>query len=93
MTEFEPTDAARSTGMPGVAIMVLGAVVAVLAPLFGLLAGSMVGSPDPDSPGPLFQYFVAGLLLGGVGVVVLYLGFRRYRRWLRGQKEKAAGLR
>ena len=79
MSEFEPTAPSRSEGMPGVAIMVLGAVIAVLSPLFGLLAGSMAGSPDPNSTGPLVQYFVAGLLLGGIGVVILYLGFVRYR--------------
>ncbi len=83
MTESERNDTKQSGGMPGVAIMVLGAAIAVLAPMFGLLAGSMAGSPDPDSTGPLFQYFVAGLMLGGVGVVIVYLGFRRLRRWQR----------
>lgn len=92
MSEFEPTDPTRSEGIPGVAIMVLGAVIAVLSPLFGLLAGSMAGSPDPNSTGLLFQYFVGGLLLGGVGVVILYLGFLRYRRWLRVQKDSGAGI-
>lgn len=87
MSEFEPTDPARSDGTPGVAIMVLGAVIAVLGPLFGLLAGSMAGSPDPDSTGQLFQYFVGGLFVGAVGAVILYLGFVRYQRWRRGQKE------
>lgn len=90
MTELEPTDPARSGGTPGVAIMVLGAVVAVLGPLFGLLAGSMAGSPDPDSTGQLFQYFLTGLFVGGVGVVTLYLGFRRLRRWQRTQKDSGA---
>ena len=88
MTEFEPTDPARSGGTPGIAIMVLGAVIAVLSPLFGLLAGSMAGSPDPDSTGQLFQYLVVGLLLGGVGVVILYLGFVRYRRCRRNKEAR-----
>ena len=87
MSEFEPTDPDRSDGIPGVPIMVLGAVIAVLAPLFGLLAGSMAGSPDPDSTGQLAQYFVGGLMIGAVGVVILYLGFVRYRRWHRARRE------
>lgn len=82
MTEPEPSPA-RSDGMPGVAVMILGAVIAVLAPLFGLLGGSMAGSPDPDSTGQLFQYFVGGLLIGGVGAVIMFLGFVRFRRWRR----------
>ncbi len=90
MTEFEPTDPARSNGTPGIAIMILGAVIAVLAPLFGLLAGSMAGSPDPDSTGQLFQYFMGGLFVGGAGAVIVYLGFMRYRRSRRRQKEAGA---
>ena len=81
MTESEHSRVKREGGMPGVAVMIGGAVLAVLAPLFGLLAGAMAGSPDPNSTGELFQYFVGGLLLGGVGVVIIYLGFRRLRRW------------
>ena len=87
MTEFEPTDPTRSEGTPGIAIMVLGVVIAVLGPMFGLLAGSMAGSPDPDSTGQLFQYFMIGLFVGGLGVVIVYLGFVRYQRWRRAQKE------
>ncbi len=87
MSEFEPTDPARSEGMPGVAIMVLGAAIAVLGPLFGLLAGSMAGSPDPNSTGQLFQYFVGGLMVGAIGAVILYLGFVRFSRWRRRQRE------
>ena len=83
MTEFEPTDTAPSQGTPGIAIMVLGVVIAVLAPMFGLLAGSMAGSPDPDSTGQLFEYFMIGLLVGGLGAVIVYVGFVRYRRWRR----------
>ncbi|MGO1383944.1 MAG: hypothetical protein ACTHWA_11665 [Arachnia sp.] len=89
MTESESNqsvESVRSEGLPGVAMMMLGVVVAVLGPLFGLLAGSMVGSPDPDSPGPLFEYLIGGLLVGAVGVVILYLGFLRYRRWSRTNK-------
>ena len=83
MTEFEPTDPTRSEGTPGIAIMVLGAVIAVLGPMFGLLAGSMAGSPDPNSTGQLFQYFIVGLFVGGLGAVIVYLGFVRYQRWRR----------
>ncbi len=90
MSDSEPTAQKRSGGIPGVGIMILGAAIAVLAPLFGLLAGSMAGSPDPDSTGQLFQYFVVGLLIGGVGAVIVYLGFRRFRRWQRRHKHSGA---
>lgn len=88
MTEINPTESVRSEGTPGVAIMVVGVVIAVLGPLFGLLAGSMAGSPDPDSTGQLFEYFVGGLLVGAVGAVILYLGFARYRRWHRNKESR-----
>ncbi|MEO7587368.1 MAG: hypothetical protein ABIS84_05010 [Arachnia sp.] len=88
MTEFTPTGPARPGGTPGVPIMILGAVLTVLGPLFGLLAGSMVGSPDPNSTGPLFQYFIGGLMVGAVGVVIIYLGFARYSRWRRRQRDE-----
>lgn len=87
MTESEPIQPARSSdGTPGIALMILGAVIAVLGPLFGLLGGSMAGSPDPDSTGQLFEYFVGGLFVGGLGAVVIFLGFVRYRRWRRNHK-------
>ncbi|RMB61295.1 hypothetical protein [Tessaracoccus antarcticus] len=89
MSALEPTDPARPGGTPGIMIMILGAATTVLGPLFGLLAGSMAGSPDPNSTGQLFQYFVIGLFVGAVGVVIISLGFVRYRRWSRGQKEEA----
>ena len=89
MTEFTPTGPARPGGTPGVPIMILGAVLTVLGPLFGLLAGSMAGSPDPNSTGRLFQYFIGGLMVGAVGVVIVYLGFARYSRWRRQQRDEA----
>ena len=49
------------------------------------LAGSMAGSPDPDSTGQLFRYFVGGVFVGGAGAVIIYIGFVRYRRWRRDQ--------
>ena len=87
MTEFERSTPHRPAGAQGVTIMVLGTVIAVLGPLFGLLAGSMAGSPDPGSTGPLFQYFITGLMVGAVGVVIVYLGFVRYQRWRKAVKE------
>lgn len=91
MTAFEPTDPARAGETRGVPIMILGGALAVLGPLFGLLGGAMAGSPDPDSTGHLFQYFVIGLLVGAVGVVIVYLGFVRYQRGKRKQKETGRG--
>ncbi|MDO5734958.1 MAG: hypothetical protein Q4P15_00620 [Propionibacteriaceae bacterium] len=86
MTDSKPPSPARTDGVPGVPVMVLGAVIAVLGPLFGLLAGSMAGSPDPNSSGHLVQYFIGGLMVGAVGAVIMYLGFVRYRRWRKALK-------
>ena len=66
--------------------MILGVIIMGLGPLFGLLAGSMSGSPDPNSTGHLAQYFLGGLGVGAIGVVIVYLGFVRFRRWRRKQK-------
>jgi uncharacterized membrane protein len=70
----------------GLRAVVLGAVLAVLAPLFGFLGGSMAGAPS-DSGGiaPIYLWLWAGLVLGGVGAVIAFVGALRWLRANRGR--------
>lgn len=65
-------------------MMVLGAVIAVLAPLGGFLGGSMVGPArqvgDLDA---MFVWLFVGLIVGGVGAVLVLLGMLRWNRAVR----------
>ena len=73
---------------PGVRLMILGAIVAVLAPLGGFLAGSIVGSTtEVASVDAQFAWMFAGLLVGGIGTLVLCFGVLRWTRAVRQQPE------
>jgi len=77
MAEIQPgTDATR-----GVRSIVVGTVVALLAPLAGFLGGTMVGSSgtvgDLD---PLFLWLFVGMVVGGLGGVVAITGALRWNR-------------
>jgi hypothetical protein len=64
-----------------VQLIVLGSVLAVLGPLFGFLAGSMIGvSRELGEFDAMFVAMFVGLLLGGVGAVLAGLGLLRYAR-------------
>lgn len=66
---------------PGVRAMVLGSLLAVLAPLAGFLGGSMVGDAGSAAGlSPLFLWMFVGLLVGGVGGVIAILGALRWTR-------------
>ena len=66
---------------PGFWRLLLGICVAALAPLFGFLGGSMIGSPDPGLLlGSLYWGLFTGFVIGGAGVAVAILGGRRL--WL-----------
>lgn len=85
--QHEPTagPAERTSSPPdrvrGVQMMVLGTVIAVLAPLGGFLGGSMVGPArqvgDLDA---MFVWMFVGLLIGSVGAVLVLLGLVRWNR-------------
>lgn len=61
--------------LPGIYLIAGGVLVAVLAPLFGFLGGSMVGtSGGGDSVDRLFLWLTGGLVLGGLGAIVAFLG-------------------
>ena len=78
---------ARARRESGIRMMVLGAVVAVLAPLGGFLAGSIVGPSrtlgDYDA---MFAWMFAGLLVGSIGAVVVLLGLLRWSHATRHQQ-------
>ncbi len=82
-----PSSAAarRPASGPGraraVQMMVFGSVLAILGPLGGFLAGSMIGlSRELGEFDAMFIAMFAGLLLGGVGAVIAGLGLLRYAR-------------
>ncbi len=70
--------------VPGFWPLTLGVCIAALAPLFGFLAGVMMGRPADDARfGPLYWGLFIGIVLGGLGVVLAVLGGVRLRRHLR----------
>lgn len=63
---------------PGLWLVIGGGIIAALGPLFGFLVGSMIGSTtDSDDLDPIYLALFAGLVVGGVGVLLLLLGVRR----------------
>jgi hypothetical protein len=63
---------------PGFWMIVVGCVVAALAPLFGFLGGSMIGSGTGTGElDPIYLLLFAGIVIGGLGVGLAILGVRR----------------
>jgi hypothetical protein len=62
-------------------MMVLGGVIAVLGPLGGFLAGSMVG-PEQElgEYDAMILWMFAGLCIGSIGAVLVFLGLLRWTR-------------
>ena len=59
----------------GVRSIILGSLLAVLAPLGGFLGGSMAGTSGPlDDVDPLVLWLVVGMVVGGVGVAIAVRG-------------------
>lgn len=66
---------------PGLWRALLGLAVAVLAPLFGFLAGGMFGAGTVgESVDPMFLSLFAGIVIGGIGVLVALSGAARLWR-------------
>ena len=73
---------------PGFWMVLLGASVAALAPLFGFLFGTMAGSPEGETGlGALYWGLFTGIVIGGFGVLVAVIGGRRL--WLYSQATKS----
>ena len=59
----------------GLRSVVLGSLLAVLAPLGGFLGGSMAGTSGPlDDVDPLFIWLFVGMVVGGIGVAIAIRG-------------------
>lgn len=70
---------ARRTSPRGVHRIILGTVIAALAPLLGFLGGTMVGTSGLESGiGPMFLWLFIGLFIGGCGAVVAFTGLLRW---------------
>ena len=82
----DPELTARSAGRqvtltpvpPGVWLIVGGGIVAALAPMFGFLIGSVIGSTtDKSDLSPIYLFLFGGIAVGGLGVGAVLLGARR----------------
>lgn len=63
---------------PGFWLVLLGAAVMVLGPLFGFLVGTILGTEDETlGMTPLYLFLFLGFLVAGLGLGVLLLGVRR----------------
>ncbi|WP_121251722.1 hypothetical protein [Nocardioides ferulae] len=65
---------------PGLWLIIGGAVIAALGPLFGFLVGSMIGIDDDADLDAIYLYLFLGIVVGGLGVAMLLLGVRRMLR-------------
>jgi len=72
---------AQDTDNRGLWQVALGSALAVLAPLAGFLGGTVQGPPEAGADiDPLLAWLIAGLALGGAGVVIALLGGLRWHR-------------
>lgn len=59
----------------------LGVALAAIAPLFGFLIGSTLGSTSEDALlSPLYWGLFVGVVIGGIGVLLAIVGGRRIWR-------------
>lgn len=66
---------------PGLWLVIGGAIVAALGPLFGFLLGSILGSDlDADGLSPIYLWLFIGFVVGGIGIAMLLVGVRRMLR-------------
>lgn len=76
---------------PGFWRVLLGAILALLAPFFGILIGSSVGTPDADSRmDPLYWGFFIGGLVGVLGLVAVGFGVATLVRHARSRNREEA---
>jgi len=91
-SEQEAEDRLLQPGdLPGIHRIIIGTVIAVLAPLFGFLGGSMAGAEGGDTVQPLYFWLMGGILVGGVGALVAVLGGVRLVRARRERRARRAG--
>jgi hypothetical protein len=84
--ELDPSSAEgrpiKLTPVPGgVWLVILGSGVTVLAPLFGFLIGSVLGTEDQTfGMSSIFLFLFLGFLTAGAGLGLAILGVRRILR-------------
>ncbi|WP_220144885.1 hypothetical protein [Actinoplanes hulinensis] len=67
--------------LPGVWLIILGAGVAVLGPLFGFLVGSILGAQEETfGMNSIYLFLFLGFLVAGAGLGTALLGVRRVLR-------------
>lgn len=69
----------EASSLPGFWMTVLGVVLAVLAPLAGFLGGSTTASTG-DRSETVGLWLMIGLVVGGVGVLIAFIGGSRWWR-------------
>ena len=66
---------------PGVWLVIIGAGVTVLGPLFGFLIGTILGTEERTlGMSPIFLFIFLGFLVGGAGLGIAFAGARRIFR-------------
>jgi len=81
MADIQARAGAQPDRTRGVRSIVIGVLVALLAPLGGFLGGTMVGSSGSgDDLDPLFLWLFVGMVIGGIGGVVAIMGALRWNR-------------
>lgn len=69
----------------GLRMLVLGGLLAVLAPLAGFLGGSIATGAGSAEIDPLAVWLFGGLVIGGLGAVVAIVGGLRWFQANRGR--------
>jgi hypothetical protein len=69
-----------ASSLPGFWMTVLGGILAVLAPLAGFLGGSTTGAATAERSATLGVWLSVGLVVGGLGVLVAFVGGTRWWR-------------
>jgi len=83
------TSSEDGVAQPGLWLIIFGCLIMLLAPLTGFLGGTMFGSVGGELDiNALTWWLVAGLGVGGVGVLVTALGVMR---WVRASRQRHAG--
>ena len=76
---------------PGLSPLILGVVIAALAPLFGFLIGSLMGPADDGATFlPIYWGLFGGVVIGGIGLVIALVGGMKLWRHTHRKEERPA---
>ncbi|WP_347352925.1 hypothetical protein [Intrasporangium sp.] len=76
----DPYDDPPAPVRPGFWMTMIGGFVAVLAPLVGFLGGSISGAGNDPTGRRLALWLLVGMVIGGLGVLVAFIGGLRWWR-------------